>query len=174
MWAVQAANVRSLSIDETHPLQSLSVSVLRHPESVVVEPFCGARLARRLFPMTYRFRFPVLLALASLAAFEAPSDAQTANRPAPARPRAAAPAQLSPANLAAILANAERTQQSDSLLLAYGQAVTDPTLARVAIGQLLSNYYQLRNQRKPPIKRLRQSPKRAFGFRFCSLRRIRF
>lgn len=96
--------------------------------------------------MISRFRFPVLCALTSSIALSAPSSAQTTNRAAPVRPRAAAPAPLSPANLASILANAERSQQSDSLLLAYGQAVTDPTLARVAIGQLLSNYYQLRNQ----------------------------
>lgn len=42
--------------------------------------------------------------------------------------------------------NAERTQNADNLLLTYGQAVTTPELARAAIGQLLGDYYQLRNQ----------------------------
>lgn len=82
-----------------------------------------------------------------LIALAAPLSAQP-TRPAPAR--SAAPARpaptLTPSALASILANAEQTQQSDTLLLAYGQAVTDPTLARIAIGQLLSNYYGLRNQ----------------------------
>lgn len=48
--------------------------------------------------------------------------------------------------LASQILNYERTQNSEALLLAYGQAVTDPTLARAAISQLLSSYYVLRNQ----------------------------
>lgn len=49
-----------------------------------------------------------------------------------------------PTGLAGVIQNAERTQNADSLLLAYGQSVTDPTLARIALGQLLSGYYQMR------------------------------
>ncbi|RYX84604.1 hypothetical protein EON83_09660 [bacterium] len=49
-----------------------------------------------------------------------------------------------------VLAQAERNQDSDALLLAYGQAVTDPNLARLAIGQLLTNFYTLRNQAQTP------------------------
>ena len=61
----------------------------------------------------------------------------------PAQPVAPA---LSAGGLNQTLSQAEQTQNADALLLAYGQAVTDPTLARLAIGQLLSNYYALRNQ----------------------------
>lgn len=53
---------------------------------------------------------------------------------------------LSIGGLNQTLSQAEQTQNADALLLAYGQAATDPTLARLAIGQLLSNYYALRNQ----------------------------
>lgn len=49
-----------------------------------------------------------------------------------------------------VLSEAERNQDADALLLAYGQAVTDPNLARLAIGQLLSNFYTLRNQAQTP------------------------
>lgn len=47
--------------------------------------------------------------------------------------------------VAAQILNAERTQNADALLLAYGQAVTDAELARFAIAQLLSSYYTMRN-----------------------------
>ena len=50
------------------------------------------------------------------------------------------------AMLATTIKNAERAQDADSLLLAYGQAVTDPQLARAALSQLLDSYYKLRNQ----------------------------
>ena len=63
----------------------------------------------------------------------------TAIRPAPSTTIAAG-------SLNAQITNAERTQNADALLLAYGQAVTDPDLARGAIAQLLASYYQLRNQ----------------------------
>lgn len=53
---------------------------------------------------------------------------------------------LSASGLNQTLSGAEQTQNADALLLAYGQAVTDPVLARLAIGQLLANYYSLRNQ----------------------------
>ena len=49
-------------------------------------------------------------------------------------------------SLAQSIQNSERTQNADNLLLTYGQAVTTPELARAAIGQLLGDYYQLRNQ----------------------------
>ena len=48
--------------------------------------------------------------------------------------------------MAGAIQNAERTQNADNLLQTYGQAVTTPELARAAIGQLLSDYYGLRNQ----------------------------
>lgn len=51
-------------------------------------------------------------------------------------------------SLAQSIQNSERTQNADNLLLTYGQAVTTPELARAAIGQLLGDYYQLRNQAK--------------------------
>ena len=47
--------------------------------------------------------------------------------------------------LTAQISNAERTQDADALLLAYGQAVTDAELARTAIAQLLASYYAMRN-----------------------------
>ncbi len=47
--------------------------------------------------------------------------------------------------VAAQILQAERTQNADALLLAYGQAVTDADLARLAIAQLLSSYYGMRN-----------------------------
>ena len=55
---------------------------------------------------------------------------------------------VTPNSLASAIQDSERTQNADNLLLTYGQAVTTPELARVAIGQLLSDYYQLRNQAK--------------------------
>lgn len=88
---------------------------------------------------THRFS----LALTTLALSASAVFAQNpVPRPAP---RAAAPATPSSA-LAAQILQFERTQNADGLLLAYGQAVTDPNLSRAAIAQLLANYYQLRNQ----------------------------
>ena len=55
-----------------------------------------------------------------------------------------------PAGLAATLQYAETAQNSDALIVAYGQAVTNPTLARAALGQLLSGYYVMRNQAQSP------------------------
>ncbi|PQV62870.1 hypothetical protein B1R32_11910 [Abditibacterium utsteinense] len=63
-------------------------------------------------------------------------------RPAPIGPANSA----APNNLNTKITEAERTQNADALLLAYGQAVTDANLARAAIAQLLASYYQLRNQ----------------------------
>jgi hypothetical protein len=62
------------------------------------------------------------------------------------QPNRPAPGGFAPNELAGIILNSERNQDADSLLLAYGQAVTDPNLARAAIAQLLSSYYLLRNQ----------------------------
>lgn len=72
----------------------------------------------------------------------------TPRQPAAVQPTAPRPATgaNTPASLGNEILNYERTQNSDALLLAYGQAVTDPTLARAAISQLLTSYYTLRNQ----------------------------
>ena len=73
----------------------------------------------------------------------------------PVAPRGAAPAApnsvsngqtVTAGSLASAIQNAESTQNADNLLLTYGQAVTTPELARAAIGQLLNDYYKLRNQ----------------------------
>jgi hypothetical protein len=69
-----------------------------------------------------------------------PSQPYVPPRPAPSTGNGAA------ANLTNDITNYERTQNADALLLAYGQAVTDPVLARAAIAQLLTSYYGLRNQ----------------------------
>ena len=70
----------------------------------------------------------------------------TPPRPLETRP---APGQIvTPDSLAGAIQDAERAQDSDTLLQNYGQAVTTPELARAAIGQLLSDYYKLRNQAK--------------------------
>ena len=67
--------------------------------------------------------------------------------PAPVRPVApSATNPNTPEGIANSLQNAERNQNADSLLLLYGQAVTQPDLARAAIAGLLSNYYSLRNR----------------------------
>ena len=79
--------------------------------------------------------------------------------PAPANPRTAPNANaqtanaqtanaqtVTPGTLAGAIQSSERTQNADNLLLTYGQAATTPELARAAIGQLLNDYYRLRNQ----------------------------
>lgn len=48
------------------------------------------------------------------------------------------------AGVASTLARAEATADASSLLLAYGEAVRDPQLTRVALTQLLTDYYRLR------------------------------
>jgi len=75
-----------------------------------------------------------------------PAPVVTTNNTAPQTYQAPIPTELSAAGLNQTLSQAEQTQNADALLVAYGQAVTDPVLARLAIGQLLSNYYSLRNQ----------------------------
>ena len=89
----------------------------------------------------------------SLGALMLWSGAVFAQSPTVTRPTATRPAtvtrpvpQNTPSNLANEILGYERTQNSDALLLAYGQAVTDPNLARAAIAQLLTSYYGLRNQ----------------------------
>ena len=67
--------------------------------------------------------------------------------PAPAAATAQANSQtVTPETLSGAIQSAERAQNADNLLLTYGQAVTTPELARAAIGQLLNDYYRLRNQ----------------------------
>lgn len=73
------------------------------------------------------------------------AQAQTPSQ-TPLRPTTSAAPTTRAGLIAAQILNAERAQNADSLLLSYGQAVTDPTLARSAIAQLLTSYYQLRNQ----------------------------
>jgi hypothetical protein len=88
----------------------------------------------------------VALSLSVLSGTAALAQTSTSPRSAPRpAPRAAIPTTPSGALVAQIL-QFERAQNSDALLLAYGQAVTDANLARAAIAQLLSSYYQLRNQ----------------------------
>lgn len=60
-------------------------------------------------------------------------------------PSGTAPVIGGPGGIAQTLNSAERTQNAQQLLLLYGQAVTQPELARAAISQLLANYYTLRN-----------------------------
>ena len=64
----------------------------------------------------------------------------------PRRPTAPLSQTVTPGSLAGAIQNSERAQNADDLLLTYGQAVTTPELARAAIGQLLNDYYSLRNQ----------------------------
>ena len=86
----------------------------------------------------------------SIAAFlPASARAQQPVNPRPVAPQnqAARPGQtVTPGSLAGAIQNSERTQNADNLLLTYGQAVTTPELVRAAVGQLLGDYYQLRNQ----------------------------
>lgn len=65
---------------------------------------------------------------------------------AQAQPPAPQGQTVTPGTLSGAIQNSERTQNADNLLLTYGQAVTTPELARAAIGQLLNDYYRLRNQ----------------------------
>jgi hypothetical protein len=51
-----------------------------------------------------------------------------------------------PAELTAVLRRSEREKNADALILTYGQAITDPQLARRALALLLSDYYQMRRQ----------------------------
>jgi hypothetical protein len=51
-----------------------------------------------------------------------------------------------PSELTAVLRRSEREKNADALILTYGQAITDPQLARRALALLLSDYYQMRRQ----------------------------
>jgi len=136
--------------------------------SVFLSQFARLICARRASKGAMRFFLVPLGALA----IALPASAQTTGVPATVRPpvevlsrrpvnpapiisnngtasqtyQAPVPTELSASALNQTLSQAEQTQNADALLLAYGQAVTDPVLARLAIGQLLSNYYSLRNQ----------------------------
>ena len=81
-----------------------------------------------------------------LAIFAVKVEAQPASPQQQPRPVAPLNQVITPNSLASAIQNSERTQNADNLLLTYGQAVTTPELARAAIGQLLSDYYGLRNQ----------------------------
>jgi len=48
--------------------------------------------------------------------------------------------------LMAVLRQAERDNNADALVFSYGQAVTDPQLARGALALLMSDYYRMRAQ----------------------------
>ena len=102
--------------------------------------FATIAAARRALP-------PIAaLALTSCCAATA-SAQQVAPRVPNGTPNGAPTGQIvTPGSLAGAIQDSERTQNADSLLGSYGQAVTTPELARVAIGQLLNDYYQLRNQ----------------------------
>jgi len=104
-----------------------------------------------------RAAFVFTLSLALLATISGPpAQAQTAGTTPgtasgqPAKPPAAPLSFNTPAGLAATLQYAETAQNSDALIVAYGQAVTNPILARAALGQLLSGYYAMRNQAQSP------------------------
>lgn len=90
-----------------------------------------------------------LLLCGGVAGLSAAATAQPAN-PRNSTPTTQNPVQngqaVTAGSLAQSIQNSERTQNADNLLLTYGQAVTTPELARAAIGQLLGDYYQLRNQ----------------------------
>ena len=93
-----------------------------------------------------------VLTLCGLACVAATAKAQPVG-PNNSAPRYVAPGNpapqsqiVTPNSLAGAIQNSERTQNADNLLFTYGQAVTTPELARAAIGQLLNDYYQLRNQ----------------------------
>ena len=90
-----------------------------------------------------------LLILGGVAALSSAATAQPTNprNPAPTTQTSVQNGQaVTAGSLAQSIQNSERTQNADNLLLTYGQAVTTPELARAAIGQLLGDYYQLRNQ----------------------------
>ena len=86
-----------------------------------------------------------LVAGSSVVAVAQPRTPNAPNR-APAQPNAQPNQTITPGSLAGAIQNSERTQNADNLLLTYGQAVTTPELVRAAVGQLLTDYYQLRNQ----------------------------
>jgi len=71
----------------------------------------------------------------------------TAPKPSSARPATKAPtAPSAVAQLITALNQAEATMNGDALILNYGQAVTNPLLARGALAQLMFDYYGLRSK----------------------------
>lgn len=90
--------------------------------------------------------FPLALTALTMCAVFAPIQGQPVRPQQQPRPVAAQGQTVTPDSLAGAIQSSERTQNADNLLLTYGQAVTTPELARAAIGQLLSDYYKLRNQ----------------------------
>ena len=96
--------------------------------------------------MNFSFsRAPRALIFASVLGLAITSQVSQA-QPAPRGAGAAQGQMVTPEALAGTIQNSVRAQNSDALLQAYGQAVTTPELARVAISQLLNDYYRLRNQ----------------------------
>ena len=91
------------------------------------------------------FKFPCFT-VAACALTACLASAASAQPVAPRGPMAPTGQTVTPGSLAGAIQNSERTQNADNLLLTYGQAVTSPELVRVAVGQLLTDYYQLRNQ----------------------------
>ena len=89
---------------------------------------------------------PFALTSCIFAIFAVETQAQPVAPQEQPRPTAPQNQTVTPSSLAGAIQNSERTQNADNLLLTYGQAVTTPELARAAIGQLLSDYYGLRNQ----------------------------
>ena len=89
---------------------------------------------------------PLALSALTICATTATIWAQPVRPQGQPRPVAAPGQTVTPDSLAGAIQNSERTQNADNLLLTYGQAVTTPELARAAIGQLLDDYYKLRNQ----------------------------
>ena len=105
-------------------------------------------------PFSFGPRLAALIFISGAALDASIVQAQPASQPAsqPMAPRGGAPSAaandqiITPNSLAGAIQNSERTQNADTLLQTYGQAVTTPELARSAIVQLLNDYYQLRNQ----------------------------
>ena len=60
------------------------------------------------------------------------------------------PAPRSPIGVNSVITQAEKDQDAETLLLAYGQAATNSTEGRLAISQLLTDFYALRNRAITP------------------------
>lgn len=97
-------------------------------------------------PTVFALAAVLVLPWAAYAQPTQPRYPQPGTRTTPTPSATAAPNPNTPAGLANIIQNSERTQNADALLLSYGQAVTNPQLARAALSKLLSDYYVLRNQ----------------------------
>ena len=83
------------------------------------------------------------LLVASALAFALPAMADPPTTATPTRP---APGTLPSGNsVMSNIARAEAAGDANALVLAYGEAVRDPQLARVTLTQLLTQYFQLRS-----------------------------